>query len=111
MVTIEVAPILFHDTPVVAMKLRVPTGSGFVNMPLNTIGKIALFQLKTKANMAETIIPGNDMGITTFRSAPSLLAPSIIAASSREGGTSSKKLFIISIEKGIVNVWKINIMD
>ena len=109
--TIEVAPILFQLTPVVAKKLRVPTGSGFVSRPLNTIGKMALFQLKTKANMAETIIPGNEIGSTTLQSALSRLAPSTMAASSKDGGTSSKKLFMMSTEKGIVKVWKINIMD
>jgi len=63
MVTMEVAPILFQFAPVVAKKLRVPTGSGLVSRPLRTMGKTALFQLKTKANIADTIIPGREMGI------------------------------------------------
>jgi len=103
-VTTEVAAILFQATPVVAKKLKVPIGSGFVEYPLNTNGKTALFQLKVKVNIEETIIPGKHTGITTLKSAPNLVAPSTIAASSISTGTSSKKLFIINMEKGIANV-------
>lgn len=89
----------------VAKKLSVPTGSGFVDRLLNTSGKILLFQLNTKANMEATMIPGRDNGITTLRIAPILLAPSTMAASSRATGISSKKLLITNMENGMVNVW------
>ena len=88
MVTTDVAAIQFQLIPVVAKKFRVPIGSGLVICLLNTSGNAALFQLKTNANMADTMMPGSARGMMILKAAYNLLAPSTMADSSSSTGMS-----------------------
>ena len=58
-------------------------------------------QALTNARIAAVNTPGADSGITTLNSAPTREQPSIIAAASRSGGMSWKKLAITSVHTGI----------
>src|SRR5947207_7187565 len=111
MATTAVAAIWFQYTPVDAKKLIVPTGSVVVLCLVSTSGKMTLFQLKTKANIDVTMIPGKASGSVMWRNDWKRVPPSTRAASSNSTGTSSIKLLSSHTENGIVIVCSSTMTD
>jgi hypothetical protein len=67
---------------------------------MNNKAKVYSFQTRTKVKIPQEISPGLDKGRTILTKACRRLAPSTMAASSRERGMLRKKERSIHIEKG-----------
>src|SRR5579875_716085 len=92
-------------------------GSVLTRLRVSSTAKVNSFQLKMNANKAVATRPGTTLGRAISQKARILLAPFVIADSSRSGGRSSKKPFITQVTNGMVNsrywtmsAWKVSIM-
>ena len=89
-----------QSRPNCVWKLAMTIGVVWDRKAVSSSEKRNSFHEARKAKMAVTAIPPEVTGRTTRHRAPSLLAPSIFAASSSSTGTDSKKLAMSQMESG-----------